>query len=81
MRFSISGRSRALEQFLVVDFAGIRTDFCGNFPIADLFPLAQRGLSQRETNAIIGKTKVLGGFGYAIRREPFRQTGDRTNRC
>ena len=75
------GRSRALEQLLVVYFAGTRSNLCGNFPIAHLFPLAQRGFRQCEANAIIDKTKVPGGFGYAIRCEPFRQTGDRTNRC
>jgi len=44
-------------------------------PIAHLFPLAKRGMSQCQTNAIISETKVFGRLGHAIRREPFRQTG------
>src|SRR6266567_1742369 len=69
------GRTRALEQLFFVNLAGASSNLGGNFPIAHLFPFAQRGVRQRKANAIIDKTKVPGGFGHAIRCEPFRETG------
>src|SRR5205807_5295700 len=69
------GRTRALEQLFLLNAGSRRTDLDGDFPFSYLFPFTQRGIGQRETNAIISEPKVLGRLGHAIRREPLRQTG------
>src|SRR6266404_1341128 len=52
-------RSRALEQFSGVHSTRFRAGLSGNIPAADFSSFAQRRMSEREANAIIGKTKVL----------------------
>src|SRR5947208_15463795 len=69
------GRTRELEQPFLLNAGSRRSDLGGDFSLADLFPFAQRGIGQRETNAIISETKVPGCLGRAIRGEPFWQTG------
>src|SRR5207248_8221040 len=68
-------RPRAIASLFLANLAGTRSDLGADLPIAHLVPLAQRGARQREANAIIDQTKVLAGFGDAVRREPLRQTG------
>src|SRR5689334_6157346 len=64
-----------LAQFPGFDAASVSADFDCNIPVTDLSAITQRRIRKRKANAIIGKTKVFRSFGYAVRREPFRQTG------
>src|SRR6202035_62773 len=49
-------RTRELEQLFPVTVAS-RCSYLGvDFPIADVFPLAERGVGERQTNAIISET-------------------------
>src|SRR5436189_6432070 len=57
-------RTREFEQLFLFNAGSRRTDLSGDFPFAYLFPFAQRGMSQRQPNAVIKETKVLCMHGH-----------------
>jgi len=73
--FSISSERARSRSFFLSTLAAAAAISAGDFPIAHLFPLAKRGMSQCQTNAIISETKVFARLSQAIRREPFGRLG------
>ena len=75
------GRTRALEQLFFVNLAGASSNLGGNFPIAHLFPFAQRGVktAQGERDHRQNQSPWRLRPRSSVRAIP--EDWDRTNRC
>src|SRR5205814_9949821 len=51
----------------------VSPDLRADVPITNLLARSQRSIRERKPDAIIDNTKILRGFGHAIRRQPLRQ--------